>query len=71
MKPARRLAVATLTSKGRITIPKEIRDYLRLRTGRRVEFQIDRHGQVMMSGLRGRRRQRAPLTLIGPHVKTL
>jgi len=41
-------AEGTVSSKGRITIPKKIRDYLRLRTGRRVEFQIDRQGHVIM-----------------------
>jgi AbrB family looped-hinge helix DNA binding protein len=42
------IAKGTMTSKGRITIPKKIRDYLRLWTGRRVEFQIDRQGQVIV-----------------------
>jgi len=42
------VANGTMTSRGRITIPKEIRDYLRLRAGRRVELQVDRHGQVIM-----------------------
>jgi antitoxin PrlF len=40
--------VGTVTSKGQITIPKEIRDRLRLQTGHQVEFQVDRQGQVIM-----------------------
>jgi antitoxin PrlF len=40
--------VSTVTSKGQITIPKEIRDRLRLETGHQVEFQVDRKGQVVM-----------------------
>jgi antitoxin PrlF len=40
--------VSTLTSKGQITIPKNIRDRLRLEPGHRVEFQVDRRGQVIM-----------------------
>ncbi len=32
------MAQATLTSKGQVTIPKEIRDALRLSTGEKIEF---------------------------------
>jgi AbrB family looped-hinge helix DNA binding protein len=41
-------AVGTMTSKGQITIPKQIRDRLRLEPGHRVEFQVDRQGQIIM-----------------------
>jgi antitoxin PrlF len=39
---------ATLTSKGQITIPKEIRERLRLQTGHRLEFEIDKNGKVSL-----------------------
>ena len=42
------MIVATVTSKGQITIPKEIRDNLHLRTGDRVEFQSDSQGRVFL-----------------------
>jgi antitoxin PrlF len=42
------IAASTLTSKGQITIPKAIRDRLRLQAGQRVEFQVDRRGDVVM-----------------------
>jgi AbrB family looped-hinge helix DNA binding protein len=42
------IAVSTVTSKGQITIPKAIRDHLRLQAGHRVEFQVDRRGHVIM-----------------------
>lgn len=37
---------AKLTSKGQVTIPKEIRDYLKLDAGSKVDFVIDSDGQV-------------------------
>lgn len=39
---------STLTSKGQITVPKVIRDVLKLRRGQRVEFHLDDLGQVIM-----------------------
>ncbi|HXM44848.1 MAG TPA: AbrB/MazE/SpoVT family DNA-binding domain-containing protein [Bryobacteraceae bacterium] len=41
-------AASTVTSKGQITIPKRIRDLLRLEPGHRVEFQVDPRGHVVM-----------------------
>ena len=37
---------ATVTSKGQVTIPKEIREYLKLDTGCKVDFVIDELGEV-------------------------
>ncbi|MEK7406152.1 MAG: AbrB/MazE/SpoVT family DNA-binding domain-containing protein [Acidobacteriota bacterium] len=42
------MATGTITSKGRITIPKEIRDQMNLRTGQRVDFQVDPAGHVLL-----------------------
>ena len=39
---------STLTSKGQITIPKQIRERLRLRKGHRVEFLVERGGRVVL-----------------------
>lgn len=43
------MAVATLTSKGQITIPKSVRDALNLVPGDRIEFLVDdaRHVTVV------------------------
>lgn len=42
------MATATITSKGQITLPKEVREHLGLRRGDRVDFVIDTEGNVHM-----------------------
>ena len=42
------MSVATLTSKGQITVPKAIREYLNIDTGDQVEFIIAGEGKVIM-----------------------
>jgi antitoxin PrlF len=37
---------AIITSKGQVTIPKEIRNYLKLEVGSKVDFIIDEDGKV-------------------------
>ena len=37
---------ARLTAKGKVTIPKAIRDYLHLDTGSKIDFVIDENGEV-------------------------
>lgn len=51
----------TLTSKGQVTIPKQIRDALNLVPGCSVDFTVNRDGEVVIrkAGARpGRRRDR-------------
>ena len=43
------MPTAKLTSKGQITIPKEIRERPRLQAGHRVEFDIDSKGKVSLT----------------------
>ncbi len=42
------MSTATLTSKGQTTVPKEIREHLRVRAGDRIQFVIDENGRVML-----------------------
>ena len=42
------MPIATITSKGQVTLPKEIRDRLGLAAGDRVDFRIDENGKVVM-----------------------
>ena len=43
------MPITTLTSKGQITIPKEIREQFHLRTGQRVEFHVSPKGQLVLT----------------------
>lgn len=38
----------SMTSKGQVTIPKKVRDALRLAPGDGVEFDVNREGQVVV-----------------------
>ena len=42
------MAIATMTTKGQITIPKEIRDALRLKPGDRVDFVLGKDGSALL-----------------------
>jgi len=39
---------STLTSKGQTTIPKEVRDHLKLQTGDHIDFLIRQDGTVVL-----------------------
>jgi AbrB family looped-hinge helix DNA binding protein len=51
--------ISTLTSKGQVTIPKAVRDYLGLRPGSPVEFEIDPNGRAIVHPAGGVRRHKA------------
>ena len=47
------MAIATLTSKGQITLPKEVREHLHLGEGDRLEFVIRSDGEVRVQPVTG------------------
>lgn len=42
------MATSTLTSKGQVTIPKEVRELLGVKEGDRLVFRLDEHGNVVV-----------------------
>ncbi len=45
------MAVATMTSKGQVTIPKDVRERLRLEQGARLEFVVQEDGTIRVRPL--------------------
>lgn len=42
------MSLATMTSKGQVTIPKTVRDSLRLNSGDRIDFVLTGQGEVVL-----------------------
>ena len=42
------MAHSTITTKGQTTIPKEIREHLKLQAGHRIEYVVDEAGRVVL-----------------------
>jgi AbrB family looped-hinge helix DNA binding protein len=42
------MPTTTLTSKGQVTVPKRIRDFLKVKAGDRLDFVIDDNGRVLV-----------------------
>jgi antitoxin PrlF len=42
------MTLATLTSKGQITVPKAVRDSLQIKTGDKIEFVVTESREVLM-----------------------
>ena len=52
--PASPSFVAAMTSKGQVTVPKEVREQLRLRSGQKVEFVMESGDRVVMKPVAAR-----------------
>lgn len=48
----------TLTIKGQVTIPKQIRDALDLQPGTRLEFAVNREGEVVLHRTEGQTKRK-------------
>lgn len=42
---------STMTSKGQVTVPKEIREYLRLKPGDRIDFVKEDSGRISLKAI--------------------
>lgn len=47
------MALSTVTSKGQITLPKEVREHLHIGEGDRVDIQIEKDGSVRLVPVSG------------------
>ena len=50
------MASPTVTSKGQVTIPKKIREFLRMKSGDRIDFDVAAGGAVIARPVRTCRR---------------
>ena len=67
-----RSAVATLTSKGQLTLPKAIRDALGLHEGDQVRFELDQaSGRTVMEPIRFRPEDLASFAIPGARRMSL
>jgi AbrB family looped-hinge helix DNA binding protein len=46
------MPTATVTSKGQITLPKTVRELLRVETGDQVDFFLNEHGEMIVRPVR-------------------
>jgi antitoxin PrlF len=51
------MPVATITSKGQVTLPKEVREHLHVDSGDKVEFVIAEDGEVELRPMSGSARR--------------
>jgi AbrB family looped-hinge helix DNA binding protein len=62
---------ATLTGKGQVTIPQEVRERLRLRSGRKVRFTIEDAGRAVLTPVHTRLGDLAGILGKSPRSATL
>lgn len=58
------MAATTLTSKGQVTVPKTVRDFLGIGPGSKVTFELTPRGEVVLRPLRARSGRRSPFAKV-------
>jgi antitoxin PrlF len=43
------MAIATMTNKGQVTIPKEVREIFGLHSGDKLDFSCEREGRIIVT----------------------
>ena len=51
--------LTTMTTKGQVTIPKQIRDALDLKPGTKIDFSVDENGNVLLHRAVASRKRKA------------
>lgn len=63
------MPVSTMTSKGQITLPKEVRDYLHAQPGTQIRFTIRENGEIVLKAVN--RSVRDLKGMLAPYLKDL
>lgn len=58
------MAATTLTSKGQVTVPKSLRDFLGIGPGSKVIFELTPAGEVVLRPLTARPARRSPFAKV-------
>jgi AbrB family looped-hinge helix DNA binding protein len=58
------MTATTLTSKGQVTVPKNVRDFLGIGPGSRVTFELTSKGEVVLRPATGRGTRRSPFARV-------
>ena len=58
------MAATTLTSKGQVTVPKNVRDFLGIGPGSKVMFDLTPKGDVVLRPLAARPARRSPFAKV-------
>jgi AbrB family looped-hinge helix DNA binding protein len=58
------VTATTLTTKGQVTVPKNVRDFLGIGPGSKVTFELTAQGDVILRPLTARPKRRSPFAKV-------